>query len=911
MTVSIALLKFAAKATLNAVAGGVGGDFTVEVLPEIARSIWTWWAKDRTESQRKADVQALVQAPPSEVQRQVKEVVREVAGAVPLDQQLKLETYLNEMPAVARQSLMRRDDPRGSTIPSHMPLQKPDDLLPFLPRRLPRFKPGDRPLKYVDWELVKLLGVGGFGEVWKARNPHVPNLQVALKFCLDPAAREQLLKHEAGVLARIMGQGEHPPGIVRLRQTYLLADPPCLEYEFIEGGDLAGTIHNHQAKQGPLSPDIATKIVMQLARAIGRVHTLSPPIVHRDLKPANVLVRSKEGKSEFLITDFGIGGVVTSQALEQTRRGNTSQPMLTSIKGAHTPLYASPEQKRGAPPDPRDDVHALGIIWYQMLVGDFSVGAPVGSAWKKTLLQRDLAEPLLLLLESCFESEAEHRPANAFILSERISEITRRVKGSDGGEGGRGSGKMQSPQSPFEQDMSDAFEELRTKGGHLNYFERQGPIRIGVWQTAAQNEDAIAQWLLANCHAYGTGIEQDDDAAVSWWRRAANNGLAAALNDLGDCYLSGIGVEEDATEAFRRYTKAAEQGAIQARINLGVCYFLGDGVEKDEAEAARCYRQAAEAGWVIAQHNMGCWYLDGESVEQDYFQAIGWYRKAAEQGYCVSQFDLGWCYEYGKGVKKDRVEAAKWYRMAAEQGLDKAQFAIGYCYEHRGYGVELDIAQAEQWYRKAAEQGHKRAKNALRRLQKKEAEKGEHPDNESEAEIEEQGEAPIKHADSGPSRSISTQAKTGAPALEELDTDAIMNVFRQTARGKGLRKRDELLKEVSLALGYRRLGSKIEEALRGHLQVAIRRRIIESDGDLVRLVAATIEQYELEDLRNTLCSVMRPGRKYEREEVIPSFVRYLGFARVTDTMRQAMKSAMNSAIRQGSLAYEGDVIWRV
>lgn len=164
MSASFVLFKYVAKAVakagLNAVSGGVGGNFAVEVLPEIARDVWAWWAKDRSEAQRKAEVQSLVQATAAEVQRQVKDVVREVAADVPADKQSQLETYLIEIPAVARRSLMRHDDPRGSTIPAHMPLQKADDLLPFLPQRLPRFKPGDHPLVNVDWELVELLGGG-------------------------------------------------------------------------------------------------------------------------------------------------------------------------------------------------------------------------------------------------------------------------------------------------------------------------------------------------------------------------------------------------------------------------------------------------------------------------------------------------------------------------------------------------------------------------------------------------------------------------------------------------------------------------------------------------------------------------------------------------------------------------------
>ena len=96
--------------------------------------------------------------------------------------------------------------------------------------------------------------------------------------------------------------------------------------------------------------------------------------------------------------------------------------------------------------------------------------------------------------------------------------------------------------------------------------------------------------------------------------------------------------------------------------------------------------------------------------------------------------------------------------------------------------------------------------------------------------------------------------------IDQIETEDIMAAFRQAARGKGWLDRDELLKEISLVLGYQRLGPKIDEALRGHLRAAIRRKIIETDGpNLVRAGAVSMADYEPDELVEVFRSVMRKG----------------------------------------------------
>jgi serine/threonine protein kinase len=411
-----ALVVRGGKFLLNAVSGGVLGEAV-----DVVQYAWEEWRKATTEEARQASLQALAQAPVQEVRKHAAQIAQEVAADQPEAVRQNLVNYLTHVPASVRRSLRRASDPSGTTIPAGLVLRKADDLLALLPPRLPRFAEGDFPLANVDLELVELLGVGGFGEVWKARNPYQQNdPPVALKFCIDTDAASSL-RHEAALLDRVKSQGTHP-GIVRLLDTHLRADPPCLKYEYIPGGDLGGLIQEWHRTAGGVRPDKAARVVLRLAEIVGFTHGLNPPIVHRDLKPANVLVQKKDKGIVLKVADFGIGGVAVGQAVAESRGDSTKALLAATVaRGSYSLLYASSQQMAGLPADPRDDVYALGVIWFQLLTGDLAKG--VGVDYAEDLREAGVDGRMIALLGQCVAGKSERRPATAADLAAALKKL--------------------------------------------------------------------------------------------------------------------------------------------------------------------------------------------------------------------------------------------------------------------------------------------------------------------------------------------------------------------------------------------------------------------------------------------------------------------------------------------------------
>lgn len=414
MRTPLAFFKFVAKAALNSVGFGVAGDLAIEVLPEVARDVWDWWGKGQPAAELRAEVQAIAQLDEAQTRQLVAQAIAQEAKQQTPQQREQIAVWLAQVPGAVRTTQRRPSDPTGKTVSAGLVLNQPADLLPLLPKRLPRFRKGDRPAGLGgDWTLEELLGTGGFGEVWKAVHPNLPPW--AVKFCLDASAKRSL-QNEAALLGRVICEGTHP-GIVRLINAALSHDPPFLVYEFVPGGELTTLIRDWAVTRPANHVEIAAKLLRQLAGIVAFMHRLSPAIVHRDLKPANILLEKKKAGTVVRVADFGIGGVAAVRGSGYT--------MATGLSGSHTPLYASPQQRNGERPDPRDDVHALGVIWLHLLTGDLTLEP---GYWQSELQACGIPQPMMELIGACLARRPEQRPADAGVLETKLSALLPRTK---------------------------------------------------------------------------------------------------------------------------------------------------------------------------------------------------------------------------------------------------------------------------------------------------------------------------------------------------------------------------------------------------------------------------------------------------------------------------------------------------
>ena len=259
-------------------------------------------------------------------------------------------------------------------------------------------QPGD--LIGARYEILQLLGEGGMGAVYKAQDREVERT-VALKLI-----RPELASNPA-ILARFKqelltaSQVTHK-NVIRIYDISEADGVKFITMEYVEGEDLRHIL----TASGKLPVERAVEIIRQVCLALEAAHGAG--IIHRDLKPQNIMQDAKTGR--ILVMDFGLARTMGGDGMTQTGA------LLGTIE------YMSPEQSMGKVLDQRSDIFAVGLIFYELLVGKtpFKADTAMASLLRRNqeravpAMELDASIPKALsdIVAKCLERDVEHRYKN-------------------------------------------------------------------------------------------------------------------------------------------------------------------------------------------------------------------------------------------------------------------------------------------------------------------------------------------------------------------------------------------------------------------------------------------------------------------------------------------------------------------
>jgi eukaryotic-like serine/threonine-protein kinase len=266
-------------------------------------------------------------------------------------------------------------------------------------------------VKYGRYEVVKELGKGAMGVVYKAHDPQIDRM-IALKVLREDRVTSHEFVQRFLKEAMAIGRLSHP-NIVTVYDVGSDHGTVFIAEEFIEGKPVDEIL-----KQGRLEIRQVIQFGIQMADALDYAHKRG--IVHRDIKPSNILIMSE---GQIKITDFGIARIEDPNAPQLTHAGE--------ILG--TPYYMSPEQLMGRTIDGRSDIFSLGVILYEMSSGKrpFS-GKSLPSIFHEITekvpdspksLEGKIPDHLSTLILKALEKNPENRYSTGKELSEALKSI--------------------------------------------------------------------------------------------------------------------------------------------------------------------------------------------------------------------------------------------------------------------------------------------------------------------------------------------------------------------------------------------------------------------------------------------------------------------------------------------------------
>jgi serine/threonine protein kinase len=400
------------------------------------------------------------------------------------------------------------------------------------------------------YTLVKVLGRGGMGIVWLARDEELER-DVALKFLPD------LMIHDRSVFDELRRETKRcleltHPHIVRIHDFICDERSGCISMEYIDGETLSNL--RAETEQRVFEPDEIAAWVTQLCDALDYAHTRAN-VIHCDLKPANLMVNQR---GELKIADFGIARSLTD-----------SVSRLTIQQGrSGTLIYMSPQQLNGERCTQLDDVYSLGASIYELLTSkppfysgniDRQICERVAPSMTKRRKELDV-EPALVpqlwedVVAACLAKDSSRRPQSAAEVAERLGLTPAQTRTRVAP--GKGSNRK-----PLITGGIVALSVLTLAGLYFGALKRHAkPV---VPHTSAIPEKSIAVLPFEN---------RSEDKANAYFADGIQDEILTRLSKIADLKV----ISRTSTQHY----KSAPENLAEIAKQLGVTHILEGSVQK-------------------------------------------------------------------------------------------------------------------------------------------------------------------------------------------------------------------------------------------------------------------------------------------------------------------------------------------
>ena len=528
------------------------------------------------------------------------------------------------------------------------------------------------------YEIVALLGAGGMGEVYRARDPRLGR-DIAVKVLPEDMAsapdRLARFEREAKTVA-----GLNHPNIVVLHSIEEVAGTSFLTMELVEGRSLADLV-----TPGGLPLAQMLDLAIPLADALVAAHERG--VVHRDLKPANVMV-TREGRVKVL--DFGLAKLTQPEPdLENMQAVTMAAPPSSAGELVGTAPYMAPEQILGGPVDPRTDLFSFGILVYELATGrrpfagqtlwEVSSAIIRESPPSLTSVRTDLPGEFAHVIERCLEKQPRERFQTALDVLNELRSVRRMLERGEPAPRPTSDKIASIAVLPFVNRSPSADDEYFSDGladELLTVLAKIKGLRVtartSAFQFKGKNEDlaVIGQKLNVATILEGSVRKAGNRVRISVQLVKVSDGyqLWSETYDrtLEDIFAVQDDIAQSVVKELRRTllgedADADASGKVKAEVSRAA---MGRGTD---AEAHRLY--------LLARY-----FLDRDTLE-DISKVFEYLKEAVERD---PEFALAWSL---LGAAHTRQADQGWVPVA--EGYEQAREAV-----ERALALEPDLAEA-------------------------------------------------------------------------------------------------------------------------------------------------------------------------------------------------------------------------